>query len=269
MKYTYKAALSSAPKLLTVSMLSIILVACGGGTSGDGTLDAGDAGSLDAVGTSDANGGLGEFGLDESGSPDAGLGEEGFIDGGGLVDVNAICQGQPGEDEDSSNYTWNDNCEMRYQLRDGSNSPFKQSTYAEGIQRIVYCSGSAGVATATATFSDGDFGPGTSEAVKAFQTAEGIASDGIVGPATWAKLQNKVLDLDGDVDASLGTETVDGLAVEVFGVIQSAGSVDQGIDCSTQRNFLGLISTETSLIDSWKLTDGPGGFGSREFSITP
>ena len=57
MKYTCKGALSSAPKLLTVAMLSIILVACGGGTSGDET----DAGSLDS-GSSDDGGLDGDFG---------------------------------------------------------------------------------------------------------------------------------------------------------------------------------------------------------------
>lgn len=35
---------------------------------------------------------------------------------------------------------------------------------------------------------DGDFGPGTETAVKQWQTAHGLAPDGIVGPATWAAL---------------------------------------------------------------------------------
>jgi peptidoglycan hydrolase-like protein with peptidoglycan-binding domain len=35
---------------------------------------------------------------------------------------------------------------------------------------------------------DGDFGPGTEVAVTRFQSENGLAADGIVGPQTWGAL---------------------------------------------------------------------------------
>ena len=52
----------------------------------------------------------------------------------------------------------------------------------ERLQRKLAAAGHALAA-------DGDFGPGTDGAVRAFQAVHGLLADGVVGPATWAALR--------------------------------------------------------------------------------
>ena len=54
-----------------------------------------------------------------------------------------------------------------------------------GVKQIQTALAAHGYRVAT----DGTFGAQTEEAVTAFQAKNGLAQDGIVGPATWAKLQ--------------------------------------------------------------------------------
>jgi lysozyme len=53
------------------------------------------------------------------------------------------------------------------------------------VERLQRRLATAGHAVAA----DGDFGPGTDGAVRAFQAAHGLPADGVVGPATWAALR--------------------------------------------------------------------------------
>src|SRR5947208_825536 len=60
----------------------------------------------------------------------------------------------------------------------------KQGAKGNAVQRLQRALTRAGHQVAA----DGDFGPGTDRAVRAFQAAQGLSADGIAGPATWAAL---------------------------------------------------------------------------------
>jgi GH24 family phage-related lysozyme (muramidase) len=60
----------------------------------------------------------------------------------------------------------------------------KKGADGKAVRRLQKALAAAGQACAV----DGDFGPGTERAVKAFQAARGLSADGVVGPATWAAL---------------------------------------------------------------------------------
>ena len=60
----------------------------------------------------------------------------------------------------------------------------KKGSKGEAVRRLQRALSAAGQAIAA----DGDFGPATDRAVRAFQAAHGLEADGIVGPATWGAL---------------------------------------------------------------------------------
>ena len=72
-----------------------------------------------------------------------------------------------------------------------------QGDAVEVLQRMLAAAGYAvGI--------DGDFGPGTEAVVKAFQKANGLGNDGIVGPASWRVLESKAGPVEEGIDAGAG-----------------------------------------------------------------
>lgn len=109
------------------------------------------------------------------------------------VSAENPCGSESGTDNASVNNDWNDNCLIERSLTGGQ---FADSFFAVGIQRVLYCSG-YGSASSYTVFADGEYGENSEAALREFQDDEpGLTVDGIVGPQTWARLQERVQLLD-------------------------------------------------------------------------
>ena len=60
----------------------------------------------------------------------------------------------------------------------------KQGSTGEDVKTVQYLVTAHGHPTGV----DGDFGPATKAAVRAFQSSRGLSADGVVGPQTWPQL---------------------------------------------------------------------------------
>ena len=180
---------------------------------------------------------------------------EGDGDGDGFTDVSASapCGGAGGTDPDSSTATWDDNCGVS---RFGQ---FRNSLYTAGIQRVVYCAGFGDAADVDA-FTDGDGGPATFGAVEAFQEANELTADGIVGPSTWGALQDEL------VIVTSAPLTGDGPFFDGYGV--------SGGRCADDVLFYQEIEQATSPTEAptglgWTLAGEDDRNQRVEFSIAP
>jgi hypothetical protein len=110
-----------------------------------------------------------------------------YFSGGAVVAV-APPIGQPGHTEQtslrSSNTAHEDPAPAipnAPQIQEGCGASY--ADWTKHLQELLAYRGYDVVA-------DGDFGPRTTEAVKAFQTQAGLSADGIVGESTWAALMS-------------------------------------------------------------------------------
>jgi len=117
------------------------------------------------------------------------------------------------------------------------------------VQRIIFCRGHNGGGTDLAAFADGLYGPNTEEQVRAFQTAQNIGVDGVVGPETWGELQ-------------LVLELLDNVAPErdSHGVL--------GADCDGQIMFYQTRELSGALT-GWTMAATPGNPETLPFSVDP
>lgn len=227
MKFITSPVLTTTARLFAALLLSTTLVACGGGAGDVLDPDLGDLGDLGEV--PDIGGGDSDFDVTD---PDA------------FIDFESVegCQG--GTDPDSSNAEWDDNC----QVLQGGDHQF--SSYTQGVQRIIFCRGFDAGNPDINAFADGDFGPNTEAQVIAFQEAQGISADGIVGPETWGELQDVLDFLGNDAD----------LSRDVFGVLPGT--------CEGVNQFFQAIDFTNDAVGdatSWTIAVTPGSFEEAPF----
>ena len=219
--------------------LSALLVACGGGGSDpvDESVDPG-------AGTGSGSGGSTEI-------------ETSLTGDSGTADNS--CRVGRGEDADSSNAFWDDNCWIERDV-DGAtdtqiNQDFAESNYSRAIQRIVWCEGFADIDSAIGdfegSFDDGSFGPNSEMAVIDYQTAHELSADGVVGTATWEEMQ-----YGSTTFVETRTNSVDLVDIDVYSITSTMSACD-GLEA-----FYNTVDNGTP--GGWSMTAGEIGLEAED-----
>ncbi len=91
---------------------------------------------------------------------------------------------------------------------------------------------------------DGDFGPSTKTALKAFQTARGLTDDGVYGPETEAALSELRQSADDKPGAQKPTEIKE--------VIEGGGAIGSGVIVETIQGKVDEATTALQSIDGFQ-----------------
>ena len=218
-------------------------------TNGDGIIDV-DFDGDNVVDDVNADG-FEDFDLNGDGILDVDLNENGVadVDEGGSGELS--CPGG-GEDPDSSNDQWNDNCVLQ---RDLTGERAYTSYYTRGVQRILFCLEFDQGVTDIGQFADAQYGPTTEGAVTEYQNARGLTADGVVGPETWQALFGELM---------LLPETQDNIANS-----DDSYAVGNAIDvagCGDRVQFYRRYDANNDF-DGWEIANNPGEAQRVEFSI--
>jgi len=116
----------------------------------------------------------------------------------------------------------------------------RQSPHLRGaVRQLQAALNKAGYSVDT----DGLFGDGTERLVKAFQNDQGLAADGIVGPATWAALAGHVEPEESKIEGFRGdlswVHAREGHAGKTYWPGGASGvTLDPGVDCGHAKRGL-------------------------------
>lgn len=232
-------------RLFVTVIFSLALSACGGGNgAGDSDSDDSDTDDPPMIG-----------GGDDPDDPltddieDPVLTDFDPVEGGcDIVLISGVAVA--GIDIDSSTTGWDDNCAIFV------GGTHRNSSYTQGIQRIIFSRGFTAGNSDILNFADGSFGPITQDQVREFQQAEGIAADGFVGPETWGALEDVV------TAALISTTESDR---NIYGVEEfDGGPAFEGV-----AQFFQAIDPVTFEEGGWTMAETPGTLIEVPFSIGP